>query len=682
MSEIAHNIMNEMMTNYGDESAMTILVNEARDHFHDPVIVEKFKSFLETLMILMNVRRANMNSTLTNFMNDIGTMTGSTTLINARPSFAANDYFSDSSSGSAVVDIPEVPATVIRQVDIPEVPEVPEVPATPPRRRRTGRRTGPRTGRRTGPRTSRRRRAQAPFVPQTFRDQVDITVKCGQCQSGKTTRAIVAPILENMRNDKSSVLVIPPNLTLSSQTKLRLKEAFEDEGLNPDDILVCDSGEKNPSKRYGRQFNSLPIAINRGPKAVILLSNTEGSTCLEEICEGTSGDKAISVIIDEVHTVFSDKVFDKLERNLRNSKLDVTGVTATAVPVKREDITMNCEIIEAPDCYIGYNDIHKEIYRPSDGDIFERIIRERETGTVTICHAGFRKSQHQNAADNWLDLCQQAGKQGAAIIINSEGVSAETTDNEPVQTRGYGELWELVHRVRQSYPYLGIFGDQCMKESITFQKCTTEVNSPVNDIVVVKDMTVSMVNCTGLIQKIGRICGNDTSGEDNQRTIWMTEKIQESLVKGFMLEDIVQSNAHSTLNADIEYVKERKKAENLARKIQEKVNSPYKSFTERNLRTKYTRWKNLPEEAPEGSSVVITKISKAFKSIYRTILDQDEISPITLIDIIKDTNFEKPDLIMKDLTWCDKSGSRLFIVNSDGNLNWIEERREMIRSIV
>lgn len=411
-------------------------------------------------------------------------------------------------------------------------------------------------------------------------------------QSGKTNDAILEPMIRSIKSGRIPVVIIPSRIQLQKQLTSRIVEKVS---------KVCDIDENSVGRfdtgnKFGKLYSSSDAVrgISGGRlKSFIVLNNIQGMTKL--ICTILKSDRKFDIIVDEIHGFFNvgrvehQKVLDdvkcgfwdvysKYRENIEHKhlKLDnvgimyilfhlikenghsISGTTATVSFVAQSkvlkllDLSPNIVKLEIPDCYKGYESINKKSYEGTYKNAIESIIQNNPEGTVTMCHVGNTQESHYDAANDWIDFCLLYNVPRCSILSIVDNSDGYTLYNWEKIVKNYdksktSEPWKLIdfYRNKCGYSHIGIFGDRCMSESNTYQKCSDDINCPINDLIVIP-FQHTINNMTIMIQKIGRIFGNDTIG-DNSRTIWFplsedTKTFQDKIEDGLKLDDKLQDS--------------------------------------------------------------------------------------------------------------------------------------------
>lgn len=393
-------------------------------------------------------------------------------------------------------------------------------------------------------------------------------------QSGKTQDAIIVPMSISISKGRVPVVIIPPRIQLQKQLNTRVSNSL---GIGDSEIGKFDTG--SVETRLGSYKQAIKLLESKKLKCFIVLNNTHGIDKLL-LTMALSGHK-FDVIVDEIHgflktppqvdNKFSEKpqefetIIKQTNKSLRPLNLDklgrlailihmcktrdfnLIGTTATVSFIAQSKIVKSLNInptvvkIDVPECYHGWKDIPKKYYKDNYTDAIRKILKRSPLGTITMCHVGNAVKKHIEAAQNWVTLCKQQGHYNTcAIIDNSEGYTIYNSDMVPFKydKKSTTEPWVIVNKcLGKRYRFIGIFGDRCMSESNTYQKCNDEVNCPINDMIVMPCKT-SLDDMTLIIQKVGRIFGNDSN--ENRRTIWVVEGDNVKIERGMKLDDKLQ----------------------------------------------------------------------------------------------------------------------------------------------
>lgn len=421
-------------------------------------------------------------------------------------------------------------------------------------------------------------------------------------QSGKTIDAIIKPSLDSIKNDRIPIIIIPPRLQLQYQLTTRIRETV---------IMIDNKPKRIKLKSIGRfdsgsnpRLESVEHALERLDKnkivIFIILNNTYGMNKLLYTLYNKPEYK-FDVIIDEAHEFFniqsnlnlmnisdiigkfkngqqdqlildSDECIICLLYLIDKYKWTISATTATVCPIgqikayEKIGIRFPVILLPIPDCYFGYNKINKIVYNSDKYKIaFNEIMKTEYTETTTMCHVGRNLNEHEKAGSIWNELGIKYGRNSVSIIDNQLGYTIIDKEGlrEVIQKDKLGEPWMIINLVKsKGYTHIGVFGDQCMSESNTYQKCNNGINIPLNHLVVIK-FGNSLSKMTAIIQKVGRIFGNDTTGKLNKRTIWFPE--QEYKLKfeeGVKLDSFIQDKGivnNYTYKESIKYIKDSRK---------------------------------------------------------------------------------------------------------------------------
>lgn len=429
-------------------------------------------------------------------------------------------------------------------------------------------------------------------------------------QSGKTQDAIIRPMEESFSQGRIPVIIIPSRIQLQKQiTKRLLGEFKKQDNTNIEKIINMTSLSSNKIGRFdtGNVGNRLSGSIEAlrkisdgSIKTFVVLNNKAGMTKL--LCTMVQSDKKFDIIVDEIHGFFNISLGDldveelkfmtdtkfwkvlefarnrKKLLNDRKIKLENTeriftlfeiikkcghkfsGCTATvsyvaqSLFVKMLNLDPRVIQLDIPECYYGYERVIKESYEGSYkvaiGFILEDTVQTGESTTV-MCHVNRKQQAHKEAAFYWIDTCLEKGIDKLrilAMIDNGDGYRFydHRKNTLLIEKINVSEPWRIVNTLKcKGYDVIGIFGDHCMSESNTYQKCSDDVNCPINHLIVVP-FNHSLAKMTVMIQKIGRIFGNDTRGEA-KRTIWFPEcegeSYQTKIEKGLSLDYHIQKES-------------------------------------------------------------------------------------------------------------------------------------------
>lgn len=383
------------------------------------------------------------------------------------------------------------------------------------------------------------------------------------------------------------------------------------------EIGLWDSGAIGQGKLSGDVISTLKDIRQNKIKALVVLKNKAGlgkMMCL--LSYMLDSDKGVDIIVDESHGFFDispiPEIFDlelqqfqeklafckqrRISIDYKNIPFDsdgkvvwlmkqflekkgkwsISGLTATTANICKntelEKLGIGFPVIrlDTPECYIGYNECEKKLYNKEIKNAFEDIINIRTDEATVMCHSGHRQSNHTGAAKIWARVCKSKGiseSQTGSMIDNADGYTLMDSKCRIIKClskKKCQEPWQAVNEYRQKFPFLGIFGDMCMGESATYQKCTDEVNCYISDIVAAPfDKKYTYGQMTKMLQKIGRVYTNDTSGENNRRIIWFSgEKDMKKFETSLALENRIQKESTNSSLVRVDY----KTQENLAKR--------------------------------------------------------------------------------------------------------------------
>lgn len=414
-------------------------------------------------------------------------------------------------------------------------------------------------------------------------------------QSGKTQDAIIKPMKKSIKSGRVPVIIIPSRIQLQKQLSKRIIDEF-------DTLEYCNIGRFDTGNIRNRLRTikcSLKLLDKENIKVFIILNNQQGFMKLISLMSQST--KKFDIIIDEIHGFFNNynsdlkdcdrqsiqelidskfwnvlKVFQEhkqiMEYNniilnpierisiffdiIRKQGHTFSGTTATVSFVAQSKLLNLLDLeplviqLETPKCYYGYKKLNKSYYDGNYRNAIETIIQNNPKGTTTMCHVGRDRNTHIEAAFNWIRFCRLYNvpkKQILSIIDNSDGYTLYNWDHrlKQFEKSKTSEPWRLVDAFRNKFGYthIGIFGDRCMSESNTYQKCNNGINCPINDLIVVP-FNHNLDNITIMIQKIGRIFGNDTIG-GNRRTIHFPDiKYREKIEQGIKFDELIQDECN------------------------------------------------------------------------------------------------------------------------------------------
>lgn len=388
-------------------------------------------------------------------------------------------------------------------------------------------------------------------------------------QSGKTKDAIIEPMKKSLSLGRVPVIILPSRIQLQKQTTKRLID--EGMGLSEANIGRFDTGTRSRN-----DWRDALDKLSRGTlRVLIVLNNSSGMVKLLRVI--SKSDKLFDIIIDEIHGFFNVDYQEPNEKPfwanesltdidvstrmsilfglLRTREHTLSGTTATVSYVAQSKLMKEFDLVpivvklRVPDCYQGYDNIPKKIYSKSLRECLNNIIAHNPQGTITMCHVDRKQEKHYETADWWIDLCLANGVPRSKVLSIVDNGDGYTLFNWAKVMKKYdksktSEPWRLLdaYKNKFGYTHIGIFGDRCMSESNTYQKCSGDINCPINDLVVAP-FNHSLDNMTIMIQKIGRIFGNDTIG-GNRRTIWFPKGYKDKLDMGLRLDELIQSECN------------------------------------------------------------------------------------------------------------------------------------------
>lgn len=552
-------------------------------------------------------------------------------------------------------------------------------------------------------------------------------------QSGKTQDAIIRPMEESFRQGRIPVIIIPSRIQLQKQVTKRLISEFQSQedinvqkiidmtSLSPKKIGRFDTG--NVGNRLSGSIDALKRISDNSVKTFVVLNNKAGMTKL--LCTMAQTDKKFDIIVDEIHGFFNlstndtdiqelqfmtDTQFwkilnfsiqrkkilsdrkvklDNLERIvtlfeiIRKGGHKFSGCTATVSYVAQSPLikllNLDPRIIKLniPECYYGYERIQKETYEGSYkiaiGYILEDISKTGES-TTTMCHVNRKQEKHKEAAFYWIDTCLEKGIDRLrilAMIDNGDGYMFydHRKNNLLIEKMRVSEPWRIVNTLKtKGYDVIGIFGDQCMSESNTYQKCSGDVNCPINNLIVVP-FNHSITKMTVMIQKIGRIFGNDTIGKA-KRTIWFPEcegeSYQTKLEKGLALDYHLQKE--STIRR-VNF----KRAAKLAKSG--KLDQDGNIIEEAESQNIHVNYDDL-EDRFRNYKTANTKIARFVRSLDNT---RDSYTKEYLIDLIEKSGYNNSSQMLHSFCTNDNFSLYLFIKNEYYSL--IPEVKEIHKKV-
>lgn len=437
-------------------------------------------------------------------------------------------------------------------------------------------------------------------------------------QSGKTRDAIIEPIRKSIENGRVPIVIIPPRIQLQKQLTSRINS----------ELGIFSIGGFDTGQIY-KLTPDQAIKIKR--KLFIILNNKNGINKMLYMMIKT--DKQYDIIIDEVHNFFdrksSDAKFDILDLPFREMNFEnniailfhliktknytISGTTATVSLICQskllEIFDIKPEIINlpTPSCYVGYNNIKHKFYKKNMTKVFNKIIK-RSSETVTMCHVGKKMENHFLAAEKWIEICKANHVPNNHILAITDNCIGYTILNHDLEKKIYNkkfttEPWKLINAFKDfGYKYIGIFGHACMSESNTYQKCNEDINCPINNLIILP-FYHNIDKMTTIIQRMGRIFGNDTIG--NKRTIWFPEGYKEKIDKGLELENFITEKKYLV---DYEYAKNRvfsKETENS--EILEKHIKKWLDQSNQTLVARFIRLLSINEEYKLNDMIEILK---------------------------------------------------------------------------
>ena len=532
-------------------------------------------------------------------------------------------------------------------------------------------------------------------------------------QSGKTQDAIIRPMEESFRQGRIPVIIIPSRIQLQKQiTKRLLGEFVNHNNTNVEKIINMTSLSSNKIGRFdtGNVGNRLSGSIEAlkklsddSIKTFVVLNNKAGITKL--LCTMAQSDKKFDIIVDEIHGFFNVSLGDtdieelqfsintqfwnvlefsrnrKKQLNDRKIKLDsleriftlfqiirrgnhkFSGCTATVSYISQSPLVkllnLDPRIIQLniPDCYYGYERIQKESYEGSYkvaiNHILDDIVQTNKSTTV-MCHVNRKQQTHTEAAFYWIDTCLEKGIDKLrilAMIDNGDGYRFydHRKNTLLIEKINVSEPWRIINKLKcKGYDVIGIFGDHCMSESNTYQKCSDDVNCPINHLIVVP-FNHSIEKMTVMIQKIGRIFGNDTLGEAT-RTIWFPEcegeSYQTKIEKGLSLDYHIQKE--STLRrVNFKRVVKLAKSGRL---------DQYGNIIEQQEIQKSVNYEDL-EDRFRNYLTAKTKIAKFVRSLDST---KEAYTKENIIDLLREAGYKQPQSMFISITTNNGYGSMQF----------------------
>ena len=226
----------------------------------------------------------------------------------------------------------------------------------------------------------------------------------------------------------------------------------------------------------------------------------------------------------------------------------MTGVTATTQPLfynkfiqqNKKDLVFQISRLNIPICYVGLNDIIRKNYT---GDIevgIEKCIKfhlqRNSPKLIMMSHVGPKNIVHLEYAKKFVEIVKAQMDDtvfGMAIIHNQKGftfnyISSKNVFKIKSCTKKFAEPWKMLKAYSEAIatklkkrPFIGIFGDACMKEGITYNKYEDNSKIFIDDYIMKPKKTkLSLKDSYKMTQKIGRIFGCDASQESSERRIW------------------------------------------------------------------------------------------------------------------------------------------------------------------
>lgn len=410
---------------------------------------------------------------------------------------------------------------------------------------------------------------------------------CKPPQSGKTS-FIVSRFNLSVQKGHIPVLVVPNNCSLQKQSTIRIVE-----GVNINHIDSCisymdqrllvqkpkvfenseigrwDTGNKSKKRLKKSHVKTLEKIDKKELKGFVVLYNKYGLGNLVKLLFSLK-DYKVDFIFDEAHSMFRnvigsnlDKITQKkvkfsanvlvswiLNNTNDNDKWTITGLTATiGYLVKNKNLDFKVVSMDIPDCYKGYLHCDKKINENGIKETFVDIIKNnKKDNTTVMCHCGVKITAHLKTVFDWGEACYEAGidqEKIGSMVDNGSGYSLYDYKGElQKRLKKTCEAYKVVMKFKAIYPYLGIFGDICMNQGITYQSCNSNENVNI-DHVVIRPFRQSVQNMTPVIQKIGRIFSNDTN--NNKRVLWFPSKEHKITTDhGFLFEEYLQANFRSS----------------------------------------------------------------------------------------------------------------------------------------
>jgi len=442
-----------------------------------------------------------------------------------------------------------------------------------------------------------------------------------------------------------------------------LKE--DDTVLKENEIGRFDGGIKIKDGRLTTTKTTLPKIRNNNIKVLIVLNNPQGMKKLISIISSFNHtDKPIDFIVDEAHGVFNIKLDNNeylqtrfqnqnmtiqniisngllpeakdiflengeriawiLNKIQNNQRWSITGTTATTSYIaqneylRNTDILFPVQIMNTPSCYKGFSSLNRKLYSQTlgIGDAFDKIIKQDKSkgGTIVMCHVGRKNSQHHEAGRKWGKICRENGLKKKQIAIITDNQNGYTFYDYKMRVKQvfpkngiFNEPWQVVHRIQQERPFIGIFGDTSMSESNSYQKCTKDVNCFIGHMIVMS-FKYQMKDMTKLIQKIERICCNNTSGQENLQHLWTpegSERIQQNIytkiINAKALEKAIQKEAEGTSLTRVRY----KRLERLAIKGRLTINGELTEEEKDRRNRNSESLEEEPETVLEGIIIIL-----------------------------------------------------------------------------
>jgi len=353
-------------------------------------------------------------------------------------------------------------------------------------------------------------------------------------QSGKTRGSIIEPIRATF-DEFVHIVVIPP--CLNSQVQITSRLLSEIDELDKSMISRFDTGAG--MVKMETSWATAAYRVNTGKvKLVVVLFNKKGKESLKHLLNLTK--RRASLYFDEIHSAVSGnnlKDFNDISDICADRDFPISGNTATVSLVcdARTRGTMVLEPMPIQSSYRGFDSLEIVPFESMDQEeMYRRIIAENPEGTTLMAHSGYFVFMHKESRDKFIEVLRQSGKHGVAVVVNGDGISAvDSRTKRGKKLKPDLELWQTIHKLRAKYAFIGVFGHTCMKESVTMQQCTPEINSVVDHMVYVSEGKCN----TTRIQKVGRMFANDDNG--NRRKLWITDRDLNRLKKSFEIEKIL-----------------------------------------------------------------------------------------------------------------------------------------------